>query len=90
VSAVFCRGRLYDLFGQIEREFEILYADNVACKCILIDTCINNSCLTNKEALKTWLNTCNINANVVPMMRLILLKFYNVPFSNRNTVYNVE
>lgn len=24
------RGRLYDLFGQIEREFEILYADNVA------------------------------------------------------------
>jgi len=25
-----CRSRLYDLFGQIEREFEVLYADNVA------------------------------------------------------------
>lgn len=27
-----CRSRLYDLFGQIEREFELLYADNLACE----------------------------------------------------------
>ena len=29
---IFCRSRLYDLFGQIEREFEMLFADNLACK----------------------------------------------------------
>ena len=28
------RSRLYELFGQIEREFEILYADNIACKLV--------------------------------------------------------
>lgn len=27
------RGRLHDLFSQIEKEFEALYAENISCKC---------------------------------------------------------
>ena len=27
-----CRDRLFDLFGQIEKEFETLYASNLLCK----------------------------------------------------------
>lgn len=29
------RCRLYDLFQQIEKEFEMLYTENLGCKCLL-------------------------------------------------------
>ena len=30
------RSRLYELFGLIEKEFEVLFAENIACKLIFI------------------------------------------------------
>ncbi len=32
---IFFRNRLDDLFGQIEREFESVYAENLACEYLL-------------------------------------------------------
>ncbi|KAK8767184.1 hypothetical protein V5799_006033 [Amblyomma americanum] len=33
------RGRLYELFGQIEKEFESLYAENLA-PCLIVDSAV--------------------------------------------------
>lgn len=34
-DTLFCRKRLHDLFGQIEKEFENLYAENLACRFLI-------------------------------------------------------
>lgn len=38
-DTLFCRKRLHDLFGQIEKEFENLYAENLACRFLIKGYC---------------------------------------------------